>query len=111
MKVIKDLLYTTDNENLDISRLCSLFGVLTYLAGTAYTLITESGAFDYIAWGGGWTALCAGCAGWIYARQKWEVEAIAAKNPAKDSLPAWQGYPGYSTQYGPPMYGPQPPHG
>lgn len=80
MKLAKDLLYTADNGALDISRLCSLFGVLTYLGATIMHLI-KVGEIDFVQWGGGWTALCAGCAGWIYARQKWEVEGIKAKNP------------------------------
>lgn len=96
MKFFRDLLYTTDNSALDISRLCSLFGVLTYLGMTIWH-VAQGRDFDFVGWGGGWTALCAGCAGWIYARQKWEVEAIKAKNPPP-SIPEepdpW-GYPGF----------------
>lgn len=73
MNLIKDLLYNKDNENLDISRLSSLLGVLTYLAATIYH-IYQNHPLDFVAWGGGWTALCAGCGGWIFARQKYEAE-------------------------------------
>lgn len=95
--MIKDLLYTTDNKSLDISRLCSLLGVLTYLGATAWH-VAQGNDFDFVGWGGGWTALCAGCAGWIYARQKWEVEALKASNPPPSPEPDPWGYPGYPPQ-------------
>lgn len=74
MKLLKDLLYTGSNKALDISRLSSLCGVLTYLGATIYHIF-QGHPLDFTAWGAGWTALCAGCGGWIYARQKWEKEA------------------------------------
>lgn len=73
MKLLKDLLYTRNNVSLDISRLCSLLGVLTFLAASGWHVIANR-TFDPVAFGGGWTALCAGCGGWIYARQKYEAE-------------------------------------
>lgn len=73
MKILKDLLYTRDNSALDISRLSSLLGVLTFLAASIWHVV-QNLTFDPVAFGGGWTALCAGCGGWIYARQKWEAE-------------------------------------
>lgn len=98
--MLKDLLYTTDNQALDISRLCSLLGVLTYLGATIFIFVTTR-EFDPVAWGGGWTALCAGCGGWIYARQKWEVEGIKARNPAPaaDPEPWGGGYGPGPSQY------------
>ena len=77
MKLLKDLLYTRNNTSLDISRLCSLLGVLTFLAASTWHVITNQ-TFDPVAFGGGWTALCAGCGGWIYARQKYETEGVSA---------------------------------
>lgn len=72
-KLVKDLLYNQDNEHLDISRLSSLLGVLTYLGATFYHIF-QGNALDFVAWGGGWTALCAGSGGWIFMRQKYEYE-------------------------------------
>lgn len=74
MSIIKDLLYTRDNNNLDISRLSSFLGVLTFLGATFYNLY-QGHPMNFTEWGAGWTALCAGCGGWIYARQKYEMEA------------------------------------
>lgn len=73
MKLLKDLLYNKANENLDISRLSSFLGVLTYLGATIWHVAANE-TFDPVAFGGGWTALCAGCGGWIFARQKYEAE-------------------------------------
>ena len=71
-KLFKDLLYNRGNESLDISRLSSLLGVLTFLAASVWHVFANE-TFDPVAFGGGWTALCAGCGGWIYARQKYEA--------------------------------------
>ncbi|MXO67803.1 hypothetical protein GRI72_03010 [Altererythrobacter marinus] len=73
MKLLRDLLYARGNENLDISRLSSLLGVLTFLGASIWHVFVNK-SFDPVAFGGGWTALCAGCGGWIYARQKYEAE-------------------------------------
>lgn len=70
-KLIKDLLYDKGNGHLDISRLSSLLGVLTYLGASIWHVVANQ-SFDPVAFGGGWTALCAGCGGWIFARQKME---------------------------------------
>lgn len=70
-KLIKDLLYNHDNEHLDISRVSSLLGVLTYLGATIFH-IHQGHPLSFVEWGGGWTALCAGCGGWIFMRQKYE---------------------------------------
>lgn len=73
MSILKDLLYNRDNKALDISRMSSFLGVLTYLGASIWHVV-QNVTFDPIAFGGGWTALCAGCGGWIYARQKYEKE-------------------------------------
>lgn len=75
MKLLKDLLYTKDNEALDISRLCSLVAVVVFLALAGY----NHDKFEPVAFGGGAAALFAGCAGWIYARQKYEADNAAPK--------------------------------
>jgi len=74
--LLKDLLYNKDNSALDISRLSSLLGVVTYLGASIWHVYANA-SFDPVAFGGGWTALCAGCAGWIYARQKFETGKVA----------------------------------
>jgi len=77
MKILKDLLYNGGNKSLDISRLSSLLAVLTFLAASIWHVV-QNKTFDPVAFGGGWTAVCAGCGGWIYARQKWEAETGGA---------------------------------
>jgi len=72
MNLLKDLLYNKDNSALDISRLSSALGVLTYLGSTGWHTYANA-SFDPVAFGTGWAAVCAGCAGWIYARQKFET--------------------------------------
>jgi len=72
VKLLKDLLYNRDNAHLDISRVSSLLAVLTYLAATIYH-IYQGHPINFTEWGAGWTALAAGSAGWIYARQKFET--------------------------------------
>ena len=71
MKFLKDLLYTKDNQALDISRACSLLVVLVFV-GLA---IANYDKFEPVAFGGGSAALFGGCAAWIFARQKYENEA------------------------------------
>lgn len=71
MKLVKDLLYNRDNQNLDIARLSALLGVLGFLAATGYSLWL-GGTFEPAVWGTGWAALCGGNAAWIYARQSQE---------------------------------------
>ena len=71
MKLVKDLLYTRDNKHLDVARLSALLGVLGFLGATAYSLHL-GGKWEPTVWGTGWAALCAGNAGWIYARQQQE---------------------------------------
>ncbi len=71
MTWLKDLVFTRNNVSLDIARLSSLLGVLTFL-GASIWQAWVSRAFDPVTFGTGWTALCAGCGGWIYARQKYE---------------------------------------
>jgi hypothetical protein len=73
VKLLKDLLYTRNNVSLDVARLCSVLGVLAFL-GLSIWHGVHAGEFDPVAFGGGWTATCAGCGGWIYARQKFEAE-------------------------------------
>ena len=71
MNILKDLFYTKDNQALDISRVCSalLVGVFLYLA------IHNRDKFDPVAYGTGGAAVFAGCAGWIFARQKYEHQS------------------------------------
>jgi hypothetical protein len=68
VKWLKDLLYNKDNAALDISRACSLVTVLVFLGLAIYSM----DKFEPVAFGGGAAALFAGCAGWIFARQKFE---------------------------------------
>jgi hypothetical protein len=67
----KDLLYTKDNQALDIARAASALLVLVFL-GLA---IWNHDKFDPVSYGTGGAAMFAGCAGWIFARQKYEHEA------------------------------------
>jgi len=73
-KLLKDLLYNRDNQHLDISRLSLLLAVLTFLGATIYHIYSGH-ALNFTEWGAGWTALAAGSAGWIFARQKFEKGA------------------------------------
>lgn len=84
-KLIKDLLYTKGNAALDISRAASLLGVLTFL-GAALSHVWLNRVFDPVAFGTGWTALCAGCGGWIYARQKYEQDDQSTLGGQGDTL-------------------------
>lgn len=83
-KLLKDLLYNKGNTALDISRACSALGVLTFLGACIWHVIANR-EFDPVAFGGGWTALCAGCGGWIYARQKFEGGIGAKDKAAKEA--------------------------
>ena len=76
MKLIKDLLYNKENQNLDIARLCALLGVIGYVSMSGYS-IYQGGFFEPTAWGTGWAALCGGNAAWIYARQQHEKKVAA----------------------------------
>ena len=74
--LVKDLLYNSDNSNLDISRLCSFMIVIAYLGWSG--MWAWQGHFKPVEFGGGWTAIAAGSAGWIYARQKMESDGKAS---------------------------------
>ena len=71
MKLIKDLLYNRDNENLEIARLCSLVSVLCFWGGVFFS-IYQGNSFEPLAVGGGIAAIFAGAAAWIHWRQKHE---------------------------------------
>lgn len=73
MKIIKDLLYTKNNQSLDISRLSVFLSVLAFW-GSVFTHQYQKQEFDPVAIGTGIAAIFAGGAGWIYARQKYEKE-------------------------------------
>jgi len=73
MKLIKDLLYTKENRALDVARLSAFLGVLGFLGATGYSLYL-GGEWEPAVWGTGWAAMCAGSAGWIFARQTKEAE-------------------------------------
>jgi hypothetical protein len=66
--ILKDLLYTTGNQALDIARLCSAFGVLTFLF-LAIWQQCHGEKVSLTEFGIGWASVCGGCAAWIYARQ------------------------------------------
>lgn len=87
MKLAKDLTYTTGNGGLDIARVSSVLAVLTFLGLSINYYGVEGAAFDPIQFGGGVAALFAGCAGWIYARQKWEVELKKAEHAPAPASP------------------------
>lgn len=72
MSIFKDLLYTKDNQALDISRLSVFFSVLAFWAALGWQVYQTPEKFDPMATGGGIAALFAGGAGWIYARQRYE---------------------------------------
>lgn len=74
MKLMKDLLYSRGNISLDISRLCAMLAVLSFIACLFWSM-ARGGEFDPIAVGSGFAALFAGCAGWIHFRQKQETGA------------------------------------
>ena len=74
----KDLLYTTNNKGLDIARLMSLLGCLIFFGLSIWYYGVKENAFDPSEWGLGLAGVFAACAGWIFARQKWEVEMARA---------------------------------
>lgn len=69
--VLKDLLYTKGNTNLDIARVSILFSILCFWGGVL-TLVVDKGEFDPLAVGGGIAAIFTGAAGWLHFRQKQE---------------------------------------
>ena len=68
-KLIKDLLYSKDNGHLEIARVCSLLAVLVYCGAVVWKVVALE-EFDPTATGTGFATLFAGCAAWIFARQK-----------------------------------------
>ncbi len=78
MKLLKDLLYTRNNEALDISRFCSLLAVLTYLGCALAKCVADPKAFDLVEFGTGFAAVAAGGGAWIYARQRYEQQGDPA---------------------------------
>lgn len=73
MAIVKDLLYSKNNQFLDIARLSAAISVLAFW-GCVIFMAVDKGVFDPIAVGTGSAALMAGAGGWIYARQKKETE-------------------------------------
>ena len=71
MTIFKDLLYDKENNHLDISRVCSLFAVIGFLALSFYLTYTNN-APTLTEYGIGWGGVAAGSAGWIYMRQRIE---------------------------------------
>ena len=71
MKLVKDLLFSKDNQFLDIARLSAGLSVLAFWGCVVFQVV-HTGAFDPMATGGGAAALFGGAAAWIYARQKQE---------------------------------------
>jgi len=68
-KLLKDLLYGGRNEYLDVVRVLALLGGLVFLALAALEF-TGLGAFDEVAFAGGWTAIIGATAAAIYARNR-----------------------------------------
>lgn len=71
MRLFKDLLYSKNNQFLDIARVSAAVSVLAFW-GCVITMVVK-GEFDPIAVGGGCAAIFTGAGGWIYARQKQEA--------------------------------------
>ena len=69
-KILKDLLYTKDNQALDISRLCSLFANIAYWVVVTHGIIASGEAPDLSNLGVGWAAIAGGSMAWIYARHE-----------------------------------------
>lgn len=71
MALVKDLLYSHNNQFLDIARLSAAISVLAFW-GCVIFIAIDKGEFDPMAVGGGCAAIFAGAGGWIYARQRQE---------------------------------------
>lgn len=69
---LKDLLYTEDNKNLDISRFCSMVANLAYWVVAGYNIFESKQPIDLLQLGTGWAAIAGGSAAWIFARQTQE---------------------------------------
>lgn len=76
--LFKDLFYTRGNVSLDIARLSSFLSVLAFWGGVGFHVYRNS-EFDPVAVGTGCAALMAGCAGWIFFRQKHEDNGQEAR--------------------------------
>lgn len=79
MGLIKDLLYSKNNQFLDIARVSAAVSVLAFW-GCVITMVVNEGKFDPLAVGGGCAAIFTGAGGWIYARQKQEAVADGPVN-------------------------------
>lgn len=71
MRVVKDLLYSKNNQFLDIARVSALASVLAFWGCVIF--MTVKGEFDPMAVGGGCAAIFGGAGAWIYARQRQEA--------------------------------------
>ena len=106
MGIVKDLLYTRDNEALDIARMAAFLSVVAYLGMSIYSVATmqDVSQFDFFEWASGWAAVCGGNAAWIYARQRIEVgmdykAPNQRMNQASEYGPYYGGYSNYDGQY------------
>lgn len=67
MKWLKDLLYGGRNEYLDVVRVLSFLGGLTFL-GLTIARYVRTGEFDGVTFGVGWASVLGATVGAIYAR-------------------------------------------
>ena len=81
VKILKDLLYTKDNEALDISRLCSLVANIAYWVVVTHGIVVSSEAPDLSNLGVGWAAIASASAAWIFARQEQENRRGRPRDP------------------------------
>lgn len=68
MRLIKDLLYTEDNLNLEISKVCCLVANLGYWAVVTYGIYKSGASPDLTNLGLGWASVAGGSAAWLTAR-------------------------------------------
>lgn len=59
MKIHKDILTGKDNETYDSGRLSLFIGVISFVVFSGFAVF-KAGTFDYISYGSGFAAICAG---------------------------------------------------